>query len=78
MKTKTWMRMSKILANVSKGLRLTGCRFVVEAIKKHMVYDDVGSNSPILNHVLIVSAGKSAISSQVGRLRGQKRFDVGA
>lgn len=78
MKTKTWMRMSKISANLSKGLKLTCRRFVVEAIKKHMVYDDVGSNSPILNHILTVTTGKSAISSQVGRIRGQKRFDVGA
>lgn len=78
MKKKTWMRMSKISANLSKGLRLTCCRFVVEAIKKHMVYDDVGKNSPILYHILTVAAGKFAISSQVGRLRGQKRFDVGA
>lgn len=43
-----------------------------------MVYDDVGNDSPIRYHMLIAAAGKSTVSSQVGRLRGQERFDVGA
>ena len=71
-------KMRKILRRTSKahmGCRqdaiLMGHRFIVEAIKKHTIDEDVGGNSHTVALLLEtnVAVGYSKVPSQVGRLR---------